>query len=168
MRKFDKITVITEANKRLETEYLKSKTLIKEEPLKGIFGFGKSKKDPKIEQAKKEIEQTDFNNLFIQPKTNPDGTFNMGDGDEAMITRQLKKLMNERIPTVISLFPDLVSGDAAYFIKVRLRGGQLINGLTMENLGPFIVGDYLTIDNDVAKRRLNKKLEDLENIQSPS
>ena len=137
------------------------KQLIKEEIRsvlnEGIFDRFK-KSNSKLKQAKKEIEQTDFNNLFIQPKTNPDGTFNMGDGDEAMITRQLKKLMNERIPTVISLFPNLVSGNTLYSLKSKLKGGQIIDGVTLGNLGSSLVDKYLIIDNDVAKRNLNKRL----------
>ena len=115
-----------------------------------------------IKQAKKEIEQTDFNDLFIQPAMEK-GMFGMGVKDKLMVIRQLKKRVNEKIPTVISLLPDLVSGDTLFSIKVRLRDGQLLDGVTLGNLGPFIYGDRLTIDNDVAKRRLNKMVEDLRN-----
>ena len=49
MRKFDKINIITEANRRLEREYIKSKTLIKEDILelkqmsKQIYSYLKKK-----------------------------------------------------------------------------------------------------------------------------
>lgn len=49
MRRFDKINIITEANQRLESEYIKSKTLIKEDILelkqmsKQIYSYLKKK-----------------------------------------------------------------------------------------------------------------------------
>ncbi len=74
-----------------------------------------------------------------------------------MIISQLKKRVAEKLPTLISLFPDLVSGNTLYNLKSNI-GGQLTYGITLGGLGPFIIGDYLIIDNDVAKRRLNQKL----------
>ena len=108
-----------------------------------------------FEQAKREIEQTDFNDFFTQP-----ASFRIDDKERSMIVSQLKKRVVEKLPTLISLFPDLVSGSTLYNLKSNI-GGQLTYGITLGNLGPFIVGDYLIIDNDVAKRRFNKKLSDL-------
>lgn len=109
----------------------------------------------KFEQAKREIEQTDFNDFFLQP-----ASFRIPPKEKSMIISQLKKRVVEKLPTLISLFPDLVSGSTLYNLKSNI-GGQLTYGITLGNLGPFIVGDYLIIDNDVAKRRFNKKLSDL-------
>jgi len=108
-----------------------------------------------FEQAKREIEQTDFNDFFTQP-----ASFRVPPEEKSMIISQLKKRVVEKLPTLISLFPDLVSGSTLYNLKSNI-GGQLTYGITLGNLGPFIVGDYLIIDNDVAKRRFNKKLSDL-------
>ena len=114
----------------------------------------------KFEQAKREIEQTDFNDFFIQPAMEK-GSFGMGVKDKSMVISQLKKRVAEKLPTLISLFPDLVSGNTLYSLKSKLKGGQIIDGVTLGNLGSSIVDKYLIIDNDVAKRRLNKKLLDL-------
>ena len=114
----------------------------------------------KFEQVKREIEQTDFNDFFIQPAMEK-GSFGMGVKDKSMVISQLKKRVAEKLPTLISLFPDLVSGNTLYSLKSKLKGGQIIDGVTLGNLGSSIVDKYLIIDNDVAKRRLNKKLLDL-------
>ena len=124
------------------------KQLIKEE-IRSVLN------ENKFEQAKREIEQTDFNDFFIQP-----ASFRVPPEERSMIISQLKKRVVEKLPTLISLFPDLVSGSTLYNLKSNI-GGQLTYGITLGNLGPFIVGDYLIIDNDVAKRRFNKKLSDL-------
>ena len=109
----------------------------------------------KLEQAKREIEQTDFNDFFLQP-----ASFRVPPEEKSMIISQLKKRVVENLPTFISLFPDLVSGNTLYNLKSNIDG-QLTYGVTLGNLGPHIVGEYLIIDNDVAKMRLNKKLSDL-------
>ena len=124
------------------------KQLIKEE-IRSVLN------ENEFEQAKREIEQTDFNDFFTQP-----ASFRIDDKERSMIVSQLKKRVVEKLPTLISLFPDLVSGSTLYNLKSNI-GGQLTYGITLGNLGPFIVGDYLIIDNDVAKRRFNKKLSDL-------
>tara|TARA_R110002012_G_C11501788_1_gene597415 strand:+ start:369 stop:764 length:396 start_codon:yes stop_codon:yes gene_type:complete len=124
------------------------KQLIKEE-IRSVLN------ENKFEQAKREIEQTDFNDFFTQP-----ASFRIDDKERSMIVSQLKKRVVEKLPTLISLFPDLVSGNTLYNLKSNI-GGQLTYGITLGGLGPFIIGDYLIIDNDVAKRRLNKKLSDL-------
>ena len=64
------------------------KQLIKEEIRsalnEGLFDrFQKS--DNKLEQAKKEIDQTDFNYFFIQP-----ASFRIDDKERSMITSQLR------------------------------------------------------------------------------
>ena len=124
------------------------KQLIKEE-IRSVLN------ENEFEQAKREIEQTDFNDFFTQP-----ASFRVPPEEKSMIISQLKKRVVEKLPTIISLFPDLVSGSTLYNLKSNI-GGQLTYGITLGNLGPFIVGDYLIIDNDVAKRRFNKKLSDL-------
>jgi len=124
------------------------KQLIKEE-IRSVLN------ENKFEQAEKEIEQTDFNDFFIQP-----ASFRVPPEEKSMIISQLKKRVVEKLPALISLFPDLVSGNTLYNLKSNI-GGQLTYGVTLGNLGPFIVGDYLIIDNDVAKRRFNKKLSNL-------
>ena len=124
------------------------KQLIKEE-IRSVLN------ENEFEQAKREIEQTDFNDFFTQP-----ASFRVPPEEKSMIISQLKKRVVEKLPTLISLFPDLVSGSSLYNLKSNI-GGQLTYGITLGNLGPFIVGDYLIIDNDVAKRRFNKKLSDL-------
>jgi len=124
------------------------KQLIKEE-IRSVLN------ENEFEQAKREIEQTDFNDFFTQP-----ASFRVPPEEKSMIISQLKKRVVEKLPTLISLFPDLVSGSTLYNLKSNI-GGQLTYGITLGNLGPFIVGDYLIIDNDVAKRRFNKKLSDL-------
>ena len=124
------------------------KQLIKEE-IRSVLN------ENKFEQAKREIEQTDFNDFFIQP-----ASFRVPPEEKSMIISQLKKRVVEKLPALISLFPDLVSGNTLYNLKSNI-GGQLTYGVTLGNLGPFIVGDYLIIDNDVAKRRFNKKLSNL-------
>jgi hypothetical protein len=129
-------------------KHLHLKQLIKEE-IRSVLN------ENKFEQAKREIEQTDFNDFFIQP-----ASFRVPPEEKSMIISQLKKRVVEKLPTLISLFPDLVSGNTLYNLKSNI-GGQLTYGITLGGLGPFIVGDYLIIDNDVAKRRLNKKLSDL-------
>lgn len=129
-------------------KHLHLKQLIKEE-IRSVLN------ENKFEQAKREIEQTDFNDFFIQP-----ASFRVPPEEKSMIISQLKKRVVEKLPALISLFPDLVSGNTLYNLKSNI-GGQLTYGITLGGLGPFIVGDYLIIDNDVAKRRLNKKLSDL-------
>jgi hypothetical protein len=129
-------------------KHLHLKQLIKEE-IRSVLN------ENKFEQVKREIEQTDFNDFFIQP-----ASFRVPPEEKSMIISQLKKRVVEKLPTLISLFPDLVSGNTLYNLKSNI-GGQLTYGITLGGLGPFIVGDYLIIDNDVAKRRLNKKLSDL-------
>ena len=129
-------------------KHLHLKQLIKEE-IRSVLN------ENKFEQAKREIEQTDFNDFFIQP-----ASFRVPPEEKSMIISQLKKRVVEKLPTLISLFPDLVSGNTLYNLKSNI-GGQLTYGITLGGLGPFIVGDYLIIDNDVAKRRLNKKLSNL-------
>ena len=124
------------------------KQLIKEE-IRSVLN------ENEFEQAKREIEQTDFNDFFTQP-----ASFRIDDKERSMIVSQLKKRVAEKLPTLISLFPNLVSGNTLYNLKSNI-GGQLTYGITLGNLGPFIVGDYLIIDNDVAKRRFNKKLSNL-------
>ena len=124
------------------------KQLIKEE-IRSVLN------ENEFEQAKREIELTDFNDFFTQP-----ASFRVPPEEKSMIISQLKKRVVEKLPTLISLFPDLVSGSTLYNLKSNI-GGQLTYGITLGNLGPFIVGDYLIIDNDVAKRRFNKKLSDL-------
>ena len=114
----------------------------------------------KFEQAKREIEQTDFNDFFIQPAMEK-GSFGMGVKDKSMVISQLKKRVAEKLPTLISLFPDLVSGNTLYSLKSKLKGGQIIDGVTLGNLGTYIVDEYLIIDNDVAKNRLNNKISNL-------
>jgi len=128
------------------------KQLIKEE-IRSVLN------ENKFEQAKREIEQTDFNDFFIQP-TIEKGKFGMGVKDKSMVISQLKKRVVEKLPTLISLFPDLVSGSTLYNLKSNIDG-QLTYGVTLGNLGPHIVGDYLIIDNNVAKNRLTNKLSDL-------
>jgi len=132
------------------------KQLIKEEIRsalnEGLFDrFQKS--DNKLEQAKKEIDQTDFNYFFIQP-----ASFRIDDKERSMITSQLKKRVTERLPTLISLFPNLVSGNALYDLKSNVNG-ELIYGVTLGNLGGYITNDYLIIDNDIAKTKLKKNLK---------
>lgn len=129
-------------------KHLHLKQLIKEE-IRSVLN------ENKFEQAKREIEQTDFNDFFIQP-----ASFRVPPEEKSMIISQLKKRVVEKLPALISLFPDLVSGNTLYNLKSNI-GGQLTYGITLGGLGPFIVGDYLIIDNDVAKRRLNKKLSNL-------
>ena len=124
------------------------KQLIKEE-IRSVLN------ENKLEQAKREIEQTDFNDFFLQP-----ASFRVPPEEKSMIISQLKKRVVENLPTFISLFPDLVSGNTLYNLKSNIDG-QLTYGVTLGNLGPHIVGEYLIIDNDVAKMRLNKKLSDL-------
>jgi len=124
------------------------KKLIKEE-IRSVLN------ENKFEQAKREIEQTDFNDFFIQP-----ASFRIPPEEKSMIISQLKKRVVEKLPTLISLFPDLVSGNTLYNLKSNI-GGQLTYGVTLGNLGPHIVGDYLIIDNNVAKNRLTNKLSDL-------
>jgi len=124
------------------------KQLIKEE-IRSVLN------ENKFEQAKREIEQTDFNDFFLQPES-----FRVPPEEKSMIISQLKKRVVENLPTFISLFPDLVSGNTLYNLKSNIDG-QLTYGVTLGNLGPHIVGEYLIIDNDVAKMRLNKKLSDL-------
>lgn len=124
------------------------KQLIKEE-IRSVLN------ENKFEQAKREIEQTDFNDFFLQP-----ASFRVPPEEKSMIISQLKKRVVENLPTFISLFPDLVSGNTLYNLKSNIDG-QLTYGVTLGNLGPHIVGEYLIIDNDVAKMRLNKKLSDL-------
>ena len=129
------------------------KQLIKEE-IRSVLN------ENKFEQAKREIEQTDFNDFFIQPAMEK-GSFGMGVKDKSMIISQLKKRVAEKLPTLISLFPDLVSGNTLYSLKSKLKGGQIIDGVTLGNLGTYIVDEYLIIDNDVAKNRLNNKISNL-------
>ena len=62
----------------------------------------------KFEQVKREIEQTDFNDFFTQPAMEK-GSFGMGVKDKSMVISQLKKRVAEKLPTLISLFPDLVT-----------------------------------------------------------
>ena len=114
----------------------------------------------KFEQVKREIEQTDFNDFFTQPAMEK-GSFGMGVKDKSMVISQLKKRVAEKLPTLISLFPDLVSGNTLYSLKSKLKGGQIIDGVTLGNLGTYIVDEYLIIDNDVAKNRLNNKISNL-------
>ena len=129
------------------------KQLIKEE-IRSVLN------ENKFEQAKREIEQTDFNDFFIQPAMEK-GSFGMGVKDKSMVISQLKKRVAEKLPTLISLFPDLVSGNTLYSLKSKLKGGQIIDGVTLGNLGTYIVDEYLIIDNDVAKNRLNNKISNL-------
>ena len=129
------------------------KQLIKEE-IRSVLN------ENKFEQAKREIEQTDFNDFFTQPAMEK-GKFGMGVKDKSMVISQLKKRVAEKLPTLISIFPNLVSGNALYSLKSKLKDGQIIDGVTLGNLGYNIVDFKLLIDNDVAKRRLNKKLLDL-------
>tara|TARA_R110000803_G_scaffold87922_6_gene154863 strand:+ start:235 stop:645 length:411 start_codon:yes stop_codon:yes gene_type:complete len=129
------------------------KQLIKEE-IRSVLN------ENKFEQAKREIEQTDFNDFFIQPAMEK-GSFGMGVKDKSMIISQLKKRVAEKLPTLISLFPDLVSGNTLHSLKSKLKGGQIIDGVTLGNLGTYIVDEYLIIDNDVAKNRLNNKISNL-------
>ena len=118
----------------------------------GLFDrFQKS--DNKLEQAKKEIDQTDFNYFFIQP-----ASFRIDDKERSMIISQLKKRVTERLPTLISLFPNLVSGNALYSLRSNVNG-ELIYGVTLGNLGGYITNDYLIIDNDIAKTKLKKNLK---------
>ena len=132
------------------------KQLIKEEIRsalnEGLFDrFQKS--DNKLEQAKKEIDQTDFNNFFIQP-----ASFRIPAEEKSMIISQLKKRVAERLPTLISLFPNLVSGNTLYNLRSNVNG-ELIYGVTLGNLGGYITNDYLIIDNDIAKTKLKKNLK---------
>ena len=129
------------------------KQLIKEE-IRSVLN------ENKFEQAKREIEQTDFNDFFTQPAMEK-GSFGMGVKDKSMIISQLKKRVAEKLPTLISLFPDLVSGNTLHSLKSKLKGGQIIDGVTLGNLGTYIVDEYLIIDNDVAKNRLNNKISNL-------
>ena len=101
----------------------------------------------KFEQAKKEIDQTDFNDFFIQP-TIEKGKFGMGVKDKSMVISQLKKRVAEKLPTLISIFPNLVSGNALYSLKSKLKDGQIIDGVTLGNLGYNIVDFKLLINND--------------------
>ena len=129
------------------------KQLIKEE-IRSVLN------ENKFEQAKREIEQTDFNDFFTQPAMEK-GSFGMGVKDKSMIISQLKKRVAEKLPTLISLFPDLVSGNTLHSLKSKLKDGQIIDGVTLGNLGTYIVDEYLIIDNDVAKNRLNNKISNL-------
>lgn len=132
------------------------KQIIKEE-IRSVLNEGLfdrfQKSDNKFEQAKKEIDQTDFNNFFIQP-----ASFRIDDKERSMIISQLKKRVAERLPTLISLFPDLVSGNTLYNLKSNING-ELIYGVTLGNLGGYITNDNLIIDNDVAKTKLKKNLK---------
>lgn len=132
------------------------KKLIKEE-IRSVLNEGLfdrfQKSDNKLEQAKKEIDQTDFNNFFIQP-----ASFRIPAEEKSMIISQLKKRVAERLPTLISLFPNLVSGDTLYNLRSNVNG-ELIYGVTLGNLGGYITNDYLIIDNDIAKTKLKKNLK---------
>jgi len=132
------------------------KQLIKEE-IRSVLNEGLfdrfQKSDNKFEQAKKEIDQTDFNNFFIQP-----ASFRIDDKERSMIISQLKKRVAERLPTLISLFPNLVSGNTLYNVSSNI-GGQLTYGVTLGNLGGYIANDYSIIDNDVAKSKLIRLLK---------
>ena len=131
------------------------KQLIKEE-IRSVLNEGLfdrfQKSDNKFEQAKKEIDQTDFNNFFIQP------TSRIDDKERSMTVSQLKKRVAERLPTLISLFPDLISGNTLYNVSSNING-KLVYGVTLGNLGIYIANDNLIIDNDVAKTRLKKNLK---------
>ncbi len=132
------------------------KQIIKEE-IRSVLNEGLfdrfQKSDNKFEQAKKEIDQTDFNNFFIQP-----ASFRIDDKERSMIISQLKKRVAERLPTLISLFPNLVSGNTLYNVSSNI-GGQLTYGVTLGNLGGYIANDYSIIDNDVAKSKLIRLLK---------
>ena len=131
------------------------KQLIKEE-IRSVLNEGLfdrfQKSDNKFEQAKKEIDQTDFNNFFIQP------TSRIDDKERSMTVSQLKKRVAERLPTLVSLFPDLISGNTLYNVSSNING-KLVYGVTLGNLGIYIANDNLIIDNDVAKTRLKKNLK---------
>ena len=157
--------VIKEANQRLELNHvLKTKHFLTEEEIHGVSNEGIfdrfKKSNSKFEQAEKEIEQTDFNDLFVQPQMDKE-TLNVLPKYKYEIISQLKKRITKRLPTLISIFPNLVSGNTLYSLKSKLKDGQIIDGFTLGNLGTYIVDEYLIIDNDVAKMRLNKKLSDL-------
>tara|TARA_B100001287_G_scaffold271010_1_gene270655 strand:+ start:470 stop:862 length:393 start_codon:yes stop_codon:yes gene_type:complete len=122
------------------------KQLIKEE-IRSVLN------ENKFEQAKREIEQTDFNDFFIQP-----ASFRIPPEEKSMIISQLKKRVAEKLPTLSSLFPRVKDGDTLYNLRSNIDG-ELVYGVTLGGLGPFIVGDYLIIDNDVAKVRLKKYFE---------
>jgi hypothetical protein len=139
--------------------------VIKEE-INELFGLSKKEKDQKalknkIEQAKKEIDKFNFNSLFKEPAIK-----SSGQDIQKLVGIALNNAKNE-LKTVNELIPSLfiekdgskVGAATAFFIFPSSKEGKL-KGVIPSTFW-FLLDNYTLVQNEEAKKRMNKKIEEL-------
>ena len=129
--------------------------IIKEEIQKEIFGFGKSKKDPEIEQAKQEIDNATITNLFHQPSGTQMKSEDFSEAERVLIVK-----LKRELPTLVKLKPNLIDNPGTSYARLDHRGG-MIQGVVLGSLNPYM--GYTTnngiIDNEKSKASLKALLD---------
>ena len=137
------------------------KELIKEEikkkfSLYELFGLSKKEKEQKyikekLEQAKKEIDNYNFNRIFKQPSDNKNSLIVQNLIDAAL------EDASHSLPTVKLLIPDLFKNTGA-FTTVADLNGKSINGIIPDNFWFLAKGQRLSKDEE-AKEKMKQELE---------
>ena len=130
--------------------------IIKEEIQKEIFGFGKSKKDPEIEQAKQEIDNATITNLFHQPSDTQMKSEDFNEAERGLIVK-----LKRELPTLVKLKPNLIDNPGVTYARLDSSRSGMVQGVVLGSLNPYM--GYTTnngiIDNEKSKASLKALLD---------
>jgi hypothetical protein len=158
----DQATVLVDYENGPVKPYTTSININELESINEIFGFSKKEKNLKqlqidINNAKKEIDQTDISNFFKETSKNP-------------TNEELIKLCNiilynvkYKIPTFLKLFPDIetnLSKDKPNAVScIYDYRGKDLYGITLSSLSTYLKDYYYDKIDDNCKERLKKHLD---------
>ena len=133
--------------------------IIREE-INEIFGFSKKEKEQKyikqkLELAKKEIDNYNFDRIFKQPSSNKNNR------DLQELVDIVLKDASSSLQTVKSLMPDLFKrqeGTGAMAAIYEYKG-KFLNGIVPSNFWFLVGGGQELIRGDAAKTRMKQELE---------